>query len=251
MNAPQHTFVSFSSFLAGFGMPGRDKSVSLQPVFILLTPKQLEDLYRGDWLSRKIVDCVAFDSTRAWRRWNADEPQVKKLEKAERDFDLQRKSLLALTMARLQGGSALIIGVDQGKFEDELKVDKVGKGDLKFLHVVGRWQLAAGPLVRDITSPWFGEPSYYRRSNVVTMPAEQLNPPPLQTSAMGYEPGEMILIHPSKVVRFLGLQYPDMEMARDSWGDSILQPIYDTIRDSSLISNSIAAIIAEAKLDVR
>ena len=78
-------------------------------------------------------------------------------------------------------------------------------------------------------SPWFGEPSYYRRTNVVTMTEEKLNPP-LQMSALGVKPGEQLLIHPSRVIRFLGLDYPDVERAQDSWGDNVLQPIYDAIR---------------------
>ena len=230
-------------------MPGRDKTVSLQPTLTLLGPRDLEMLYRGDWLSRKIVDVPAFDITRAWRRWNADEPQVKALEKAERELGIQRKVLTALIKARLFGGSCIIIGADQGKFNDELKVEEIGEGDLKFLHVIDRWQIAAGALVRDVTSPWFGEPSYYRRTNVVTIQAEELHPP-LQLSSLGLEPGEQFVIHPSRVIRFLGLDYPDIERAMDSWGDSVLQPIYDAIRDAGLVANSIAALVAESKLDI-
>jgi phage-related protein (TIGR01555 family) len=126
---------------------------------------------------------------------------------------------------------------------------KVGKDDLKFMHVVERWMIAAGPRVLDITSPWFGEPSYYLRSNVATPP------PPggvenVGTPTMGYSPGEALYIHPSRVVRLIGHEYPDMERAPDAWGDSVLQPIQDALKDAGLVTSSVATMISEAKIDI-
>jgi phage-related protein (TIGR01555 family) len=120
--------------------------------------------YRGDWLSRKVVDLPAFDACRAWRQWQAEQDQIEKIEEAERALGMQRKVMDAMAKSRLYGGSAVLIGVKNQKFEDELDIDAVGKDDLKFVHVVQRWMIEAGPVVRDITSPWFGEPEYYMRS---------------------------------------------------------------------------------------
>jgi phage-related protein (TIGR01555 family) len=128
-------------------------------------------------------------------------------------------------------------------------VPAVGKDDLKFIHVVSRYQITAGPVIRDITSPWFGEPSYYQRSNMAT-PPQVLLKTPLEESSLGYKPGEMLNIHPSRVVRLLGHPYPDDEAAADSWSDSSLQPVVDAIKAAGLVSSSIASMISEAKLDV-
>ena len=46
--------------------------------------------------------------------------------------------------ARLYGGAAIIIGVDAGRPEDELDLEKVGQDSLKFLHVVSKQQIRAG-----------------------------------------------------------------------------------------------------------
>jgi len=67
---------------------------------------------------------------------------------------------------------------------------------------------------------------------------------------MGYSPGEMIFIHPSRVVRLIGHEYPDMESAPDAWGDSVLQPVADALRDAGLVTSSVASMIAEAKVDI-
>jgi uncharacterized protein len=157
--------------------------------------------------------------------------------------------MLALERARLYGGAAIVMGVDQGKFNEELDVDKVGIGDLKFMHVVSRWMLAAGPRVRDITSMWFGEPEYYMRSNVAAAPPPG-NVDPVGNPTMGYAAGEVLYIHPSRVVQLIGHEYPDMETAPDAWGDSVLQPVQDALKDAGLVSSSIAAMIAEVKLDI-
>jgi uncharacterized protein len=239
---------SFKNLIAGFGVPGRDKAMSQRFVLNLLDPEQLTAAYRGDWVARKICDVPPFDACRAWREWQAEDDQIEAIEEAEREFGLQRKLMWAMSKARLYGGAALVMGIEGQKFEQELEPDSVGKGKLKFIHVVTRHMLSAGPLMRDITSPWFGEPTYYYRSNVPVPQAPEVEP--LEESGLGYKPGDQFYIHPSRVVRLIGLDYPDWEMAPDQWGDSCLQPVFDAIRDAGLVSSSIATMIAEAKLDV-
>jgi uncharacterized protein len=195
------------------------------------------------------VDVPAFDSCRAWRQWEAENAQIGKIEDLERELGLQRKLMQALSKSRLFGGAAMVMGIEGHKFEDELDVDDVGEGDLAFVHVVSRWEIEAGPLIRDLTSPWYGEPSYYRRVNSVVVAGEQVNPP-IEQSGVGYEPGAVLLIHPSRVVRLVPAEYPDLMMAQDSWGDSALQPVIDAVKAAGLVSSSIAAMVAEAKLDI-
>jgi phage-related protein (TIGR01555 family) len=242
---------SFSSLMTGLGIPGRDKSISMIPTIdtVAYNLKHLEALYRGNWLAKKIVDIPAFDATRAWRTWNAEKEEIQKIEKTERDFGIQRKVLQALIKSRLYGGAALVIGVKGSHLNKELKSSDVGRGDLQWVHVVEKWMLQAGPLVRDITSPWFGEPSYYMRSNTVTTPPPG-NVDPIPESSLGYSPGETIYIHPSRVVRLVGTEYPDMEVAYDAWGDSVLTNVYEAIRDAGLVTASLANMIADAKVDV-
>jgi phage-related protein (TIGR01555 family) len=242
---------SFRSLITGLGVPGRDKVMSMSPSMDMLTynMRDLENLYRGNWLAKKIVDIPAFDCTRSWRTWDGEQDQVQKLEDAEKEFGLQRKMLDAMIKARLYGGSAMLMGIKGHKFNDELDLDKVGQGDLKFIHVVEKWMIQAGPRVRDITSPWFGEPSYYMRSNVPIIEAPG-GVTPLEGSSLGYAPGETIWIHPSRVVRMVGIEYPDVEHSPDAWGDSVLASVYEAIRDAGLVTQSLANMIADSKVDV-
>jgi uncharacterized protein len=241
---------SMRNFLAGFGVPGRDKAQSNFWYLCELNAEQLEAAYRGDWVARKIIEIPAFDCTRAWRQWQATKEQITALEETEKQFGLQRKLLGALIKARLYGGAAIIMGVDQGTFQDELDLESVRKGDLKFVHVVQRWMIAAGPPVREITSPWFGEPTYYQRSSTVTVDPPDPRIENIGLPTMGIKPGEQLFIHPSRVIRLVGCDYPDMEHAKDVWGDSVLLPVQDALKNAGMISPSIATMISEAKLDI-
>jgi hypothetical protein len=242
---------SFRNFIAGFNIFGRDKSLHQEPFLQVLNPRQLHDLYRGDWMSRKIVDIPAFDACRAWRQWQAESDQIEKLEEEERKFGLQRKMMFALTRARLYGGACLILGVSgTGDFNEELKLEDVKKGSLKFVHVVERWMISTGQRIRDVTSPWFGEPNYYMRSNTPILPAPgDVDPPPPSPFPKAEQAGTFY-IHPSRVVRLIGLDYPDIEQAPDAWGDSVLQPIYDAIQHASLVNSALGAMIGESKVDI-
>lgn len=245
---------SFTNMLAGLGVYGRDKVRSQVPIARFLAANELVDLYRADWLSRKIVEIPAFDSTRAWRHWNADKDDTKKLEDIERQFGLQRKCMEAFVKARLFGGAAIVLGVKgAGDWNEELDLDKVTKGSLKFIHVVtgGRLpMITAGPLTRDITSPWFGEPNYYERSNTPIMPAPGGVALPPSINVGGGNNQYAMTIHPSRVVRLTGLDYPDMESAPDPWGDSVLQPVWDAIRDAGLVGQSVANLASRANVNV-
>lgn len=243
---------TFTNFLTGLGIPGRDRVMSMFPILNLISQdwRSLDALYRSDWLSRKIVDLPAYDTCRAWRSWHADDDQIEKLEETERSMGVQNKVMEAMTKARLFGGAAMILGVEgTGGFETELKLDRVKKGSLKFIHVVQKWQISAGARVLDITSPWYGEPTYYQRSNRPVAPAPG-GVAPIPQSSLGYKVGEVLYIHPSRVLRFVGAPYADIEMAIDVWGDSVLQVVHDAIRDASLVGQSVAQLVARANVDV-
>jgi phage-related protein (TIGR01555 family) len=241
---------SFTNFVSGLMTP-KDRVTWSQPTIELLSFAELDMLYRGDWICRKIIDLPAFDSTREWRAWHADPTQIEDIEAVEKAMGLQRKIRRAMTQARLYGGAAIIFGISGQRFTDPLDLDAVKKDDLKFIHVLSRHQLAAGAIIRDVTSPWYGEPSYYLRSNVPTPPA----PVEIDVSGdlSGLPPGagdQQLYIHPSRVVRLTGNDYPDIDSAPDGWGDSVLQSVYSAIRASDLVVSSAAHMMSEAKIDV-
>lgn len=222
---------SFVNFINSFGT-SKDPISGSNYTYVAMSRAQLEAAFRSDWVARKTVEIPARDATREWRRWHADDTQIETIEEIETNLDIRRKVYQAMVRARLYGGAALVLGVDQGASNEEIDLDAVGEGDLKYVHVVAAHDLVVGEIEQDITSPYYCEPKFYR-------PATQYM--------------NIIDIHPSRVIRFIGSELPDHNIsspAGQGWGDSILQVVDDAIKAAGLVAGGIAAMVNDAKLDV-
>jgi uncharacterized protein len=221
----QDTLVNLVSGLGG----EKDKLAGTVFGYSMLAQQQLDAAYRGDWISRKIVDIPAYDAFREWRSWQAEKNDITVIEELEKTLKVQRKAMLAAQRGRLYGGGALILGVDQGTSDQEIDYDRLQKDCLKFVHVVSRHDLQAGPIIWDVMSPYFGEPEYYTRS--------------------GDGAASPMKLHASRVVRFTGNESADIRTAQ-GWGDSVLQVCADAVIACGVVASSVAQLVAEAKIDV-
>lgn len=218
---------SLVNLVSGLGTV-KDKNVFNQYVSTELTQQQLDAAFRSDWVARKAVCIPADDATREWRAWQADEKQIETLEEAERALGLQRKVRSAIRRARLYGGSAIVLGVGSENYEKELNVETVARGDLKYIHVVSRHEVSVGEVVRDVLSPFHGEPAYYQFAR---------------------PDGNQVRVHPSRVVRLIGAEVLDPMLGQQCWGDSILMAVDDAIKNVGVTSNGVAQLVHEAKID--
>ena len=135
---------SLSNLAASLGA-WKDKAAgdSFMPVY--LDRGQIEAMVRGDWLARKVVDIVPYDMVREWRAWSGHRADVARVEAAERRLGLRKTVQRALTLGRLYGGGALIIGTgesDPAALARPLDPDALPRGGVTFLHAVSRWQVA-------------------------------------------------------------------------------------------------------------
>lgn len=218
---------SLVNLVSGLGT-SKDKTAATNFVFTEIDKLTAETAYRGDWISRKIIDIPAFDATREWRSWEAESKDISDIEDAEANLGLQQKVMTTLRRARLYGGAAMVLGVDQGKTDQPLELDKLGKDCLKFVHVVSRYDLSAGEIEWDITSPYYARPKYYQRAT----------------------PGSgVVTLHPSRVVQFIGLDVPDPTYTQ-GWGDSVLGVVRDAVIQLGTVSAAMAQLVQESKVDV-
>ena len=224
-----YLFDTFTNFLSGLGVVGRDKMTAFRYTKQIWTRDQLEASFQSDWIARKAIVIPAHDATREWRSWQAEADQIESLEATEDRLHVQLKLQEALTKARLYGGACLLIGVD-GDMAMELDPTKIGKDALKFLHVLCPHQLVVQDLVKDIASPYYGQPEFYTLND--------------DTGKFG-----SVKIHPSRMVRLIGLDPPD-PMQNWGWGDPFLQVINDAVSAAGTVQQSVAAMIGEAKFDV-
>ena len=175
-----------------------------------------------------MIDIPALDQVRAWRNLQAAEPAIAAIEAQERRLQVRAKVLKALKWSRLFGGSALLLGVDQGRPDTPIDLERLGAGSLAYLHVVSRHELSVGVLDRDPASPGFGAPTTY--------------------SLVGADGGRIDL-HPSRVIRLGGVETPDLDRT-DGWGDPVLLALDEAIKNAGLTAAGIAGLVQEAKVDV-
>jgi len=218
------------NLISGLRTP-KDKVTGNNFVLHLLTRSELEAMYRSEWLARKIIDIIPFDMTREWREWQAKEDDIEKLEQAERTLGVQQKISRALQLARLYGGSVLYIGSSQGEVNEPLMIDRLTAGCIDYIHVFHQWEIVAGPLNSDIASPRFGTPEYYE----IVTPEDQ---------------SRRAIIHPSRVIRFIGSALPDPVSIKAAWGDSVLQIVYDAVQNAASSQSHVASLLPEMKTDI-
>lgn len=195
-----------------------------------LSQQEVDASYRTSWLAKKVINIPPYDMTREWRNWQAEDDQIEDIENEEKRLGLQKKTRRALTWGRLYGGGALILGVNQGKANEELRIDRVRKGQLAFIHAVSKWQLQGMDIIRDPMDDNFGQPRMWQVTGAQTGTVE---------------------VHPSRVIRFIGNELPDELAANyDGWGDSYWMSLRDTITDTDALVSVISSLVQEAKIDV-
>lgn len=196
-----------------------------------------EAAYRSSWLARKIHDLPPFEMTREGRDWQAEKEQIEALEATEQRVQLWPKIRQALTVARLHGGSAIILGVRAGGSmnpEAPLDVTRVGKDGLRYAIVASRYQLSAPQgMENDPESDFFGQPAMYEMQGAR---------------------GGRIRIHPSRVLPFHGAPLPpgmaSMSAIDAFWGDPLLVAIKSAIDNSETSQAAVATLLHEMKQDV-
>ena len=215
--------------VAGLGTDRDKRSYSVWADPRILTRQELENMYRGSWLAKKIVNAVADDMTREWLHVTFDGEELgTTIEQAEKRFALKRKTNEALKWSRLYGGAVIIIGTRDRNLAKPLDVKNVRKGDLRYLHVVDRWRLSpAGSLNRDLESPNFGMPDIYVLAE------------------------STVQVHHTRVLRFNGEKLPYFAWLRNAmWDDSVLQHVMDSLMNCDTTTQAIATMMFESNVDV-
>lgn len=217
--------------VAGLGTDRDKRSYSVWSDPRILTRQELENMYRGSWLAKKIVNIPADDMTREWLHVMFDDDSEESqfaIEQAEKRFALKRKVNEALRWSRLYGGALIIIGTKDKDLAKPLDVKNIRKGDLRYLHVVDRWRVSgAASLNRDLESPNFGMPDSY-------VIAEST-----------------VLVHHTRVLRFNGSKLPYFAWLRNAmWDDSELQHVMDSLMNCDTTTQAIATMLFESNVDV-
>lgn len=208
------------------GNIGKDRAAGNQFAYEnFLDQNLLEGLYRSNGFAKKIVDIIADEMTRQWFTVEGD-PDNAALNKLEK-LGAKNKVRDLIRWARLYGGAVMFVGLDD---TDDL-MEPVNEGairEVKFLHVYDRFQVTwfTGDINNDPRNPLFGQPELY-----------YISP---------YESGAPFKVHASRVIRIEGEEIPNRLRAFNQyWNDSVLQVVYEEIKNLGGALNSSRSIIED------
>ncbi|MBN7763383.1 DUF1073 domain-containing protein [Nitratireductor aquibiodomus] len=188
-----------------------------------------DNAYRASTWYRKIVNIPAADAVREWRAWQAEKEQIEAIEAEEQRLGVRQVVYQAILTARHAGGAVILVGGLPGQTMQPLNIDRIGRGAIRYLTVLGRDDITPGQIIRDPMSDWFGQPEKWT----------------LTTD------GTSLDIHPSRVVFVNGRTVPGaMRRTGELWGDSIWVQMADSIRAADNSAGVIDALLHEAKIDI-
>lgn len=201
---------SLTNLLGQIGT-GKGKGSHTHYVDVPRSYGELKAAYDNAWLPAKIVDVPARDAIRQWRVWAEDAAAAE----AEEDrLQLRRRTLQALTAARLYGGAALY--VDTGTRTPDVP--------LRDTETIDR---------------------------LVVLPAEQIRWPVrpvdmLQRADENFYVGTR-RVHTSRLALFHGVP----PVAGDwGFGQSVLKRAWEAVKTADSVPAAVAELIWEAKVDV-
>ena len=252
----------WANLATGLGDALRDKRLSSAFTTSTLSSDQCEDLYRGDDLAARVVDLLAADMTREWCDVLV-EGDKETAEKVQKDLDerlrAQEKCRLALTWARLFGGSVLLIGKLDGSEDLSAPLDEAKLDSLDYLNVFDAREAIGVAWYADLQADRFGEVAIYRIQpltlNVSSTMELQLRQQERkgvyqQLPIMGLGADTQLLTiryaHESRVLRFEGTKLSRrLERSQFGWGDSVLQRYADEIRDFQASFDSSSVLVQD------
>jgi phage-related protein (TIGR01555 family) len=222
---------SMINWVANLGTP-KDKRTQSYFYQNNVVQGELEGLYTNNWIAGKTVDIPVEDMLRNWRRITTPSmspEQIDEYRKAEVELQVRDKFGRAGKWGRLYGGAVILMGINgAGPMDTPLKLDRVKKGSLKFLHVIDRYDLSVNELnTTDPTKANYRLPEFYTLAGGTTR------------------------IHHTRLLRFDGIDIPwRIRQNNQYWGISILQRVYDAITNAKTVGDSIASMTYESSIDV-
>lgn len=222
----------WQNFAVGLGKTNKDKTINTTYAnFYPLDDNTIAQMYMGDGLSARIINCVADDETREWVELDGSSDDVIKKEMDR--LETENKFNEAIRWQRLFGGSLIVIGAMDGQTPNmPLNISKIK--NIEYLKVISRTDIPVSECIFDKNpfSPMFGKILVYKVNMYVN---DQYTP---------------MMIHHTRTIPFFNDPVPSIIRSSVSpdtryWGASSLQSVYESIRDLGGINQCTANILYE------
>jgi len=221
----------WNSVVAGLGQfADKTQSIALAE-YPFLSDQELTNVWMGEGVGKKIVSAMGDDMTRKW--FNVEEDTDNKIHDELTRLNAQTEVNLAVKWARLYRGAIIIVGVkDGGTLEQPLKKNITGIDWLR-TYPAPCVPILPTDIETNPKKPNFGEPKMF-----YVQPA-------------GLTP---FRVHPSRCLIFKGEPIAPvttgLNYSYTYWGMSVLQSIWEKIKNLGSVDQSIANIMLEFVISV-
>ena len=212
-------FDGWKNVLSNLGTPGKDyRQSTLFERRVDFSATEIESLYAQSPIFARIVDAPPEHAVRRWINVEGGEgtgPDFgQKVLDILTELDAENKICDLMKFSRLYGGSAILIGANDGlSMEMPLDLDRIQSID--HLNVVTRHEIFQGPLDMDVTSPNFRNPLWFA----------------FQPENGGVAQFDGPRIHHSRVICLKGiLVHTRGKQPDEDWGEPIINRVYDSVR---------------------
>lgn len=212
---------------AGLGRVNQLAYTGYQYQNLTMNYQLLVNLYKSNWVVKRIVNVVAGDMLRRGYKINSqiDPAFFDKIQRLERKYKINQKLKSGIQWARLFGGAGGLIVIDgEENLEEPLNFDNVMPKSFRGILIFDCQQgITPSPeLVLDITSPEFGLPEFYNISN---------------------DKFHSMKVHHSRILRFEGRELPTIDKASNNyWGASEIEHVIEEITKRDNVSWNIAQL---------
>lgn len=171
------------------------------------------EMYRKEWTAQKIVDIPVGDMLRnGWEYEGLEEGEELRVNTNLLKLDFNRSLRSCLTLERLTGGCVMFMGVKDDVDDPSVPLDptSVDQGDLAFVNVIPRNRVSVTEFDNDPLSATYGHPMVYL-----------VNDQDVHESRLIIFDGDPLLRNMNALDGFIN--------RNDSFGDSVLAPVWDDI----------------------
>lgn len=233
-------FDGWANVLTGLSRSRDKRTAATIEAARIWTGEELDEIYAGSDLIATLVDLPANEMVREWVTIKTPDEEKTgagaALLEAFGDLDAQSAFGEAETMARLTGGSVIMLGIDDNADDVEEPLDEDNIQSVRWLEVFDRFDLQIVEVYGDPTQPKFGLPSVYRiirNSTAANKLADHGN-------------GGDTLIHETRLLVFRGVRTTRRRReVLDGWDDSVVTRAEIPIRDLEASFHSLAHLMLD------
>lgn len=216
----------WANLVTGLGVPGQDKTAGGTYLSCWNWNSSAYDgIYRGDGLTKRIIDVVATEMIR--QGWVIEGDSDNKVN-SYLDVLYANIALMDLIRwARLYGGAIIVMGIADGQTLDK-PVDQNNIYGIRWLRVFDRFQAMPNTacMCDDLNDENYGYPEMYQVND--------------------YRTGRTFEVNHTRVLRIdWALLPPREQMINQGWGESALNSIFQEIRNYGTTMANMAAIVQD------